>query len=200
MQRLGLTGGIGSGKSTVAAMLVGCGATLVDTDAIARALTLPSGAAIEPIRAAFGDAVIASDGSLDRANMRSIVFEDPARKAALEAILHPMIGAECDRQAVRAAGSLVVFDVPLLVESGRWRQKVDRVLVVDATAEVQVARVMARSNWTEQMTLAVLALQASRRTRVKAADAVIFNVGKSLAQLAEEVRVLMDRWPRPPTR
>lgn len=200
MQRLGLTGGIGSGKSTVAAMLVKCGATLVDTDAIARALTLPSGAAIEPIRAAFGDAVIASDGSLDRAKMRSIVFEDPARKAALEAILHPMIGAECDRQAVRAAGSLVVFDVPLLVESGRWRQKVDRVLVVDATAEVQVARVMARSNWTEQMTLAVLALQASRRTRVKAADAVIFNVGKSLAQLAEEVRVLMDRWPRPPTR
>lgn len=200
MQRLGLTGGIGSGKSTVASMLVECGATLVDTDAIARALTLPSGAAIEPIRAAFGDAVIASDGSLDRAKMRSIVFEDPARKAALEAILHPMIGAECDRQAVRAAGSLVVFDVPLLVESGRWRQKVDRVLVVDATAEVQVARVMARSNWTEQMTLAVLALQASRRTRVKAADAVIFNVGKSLAQLAEEVRVLMDRWPRPPTR
>lgn len=200
MQRLGLTGGIGSGKSTVASMLVECGATLVDTDAIARALTLPSGAAIEPIRAAFGDAVIASDGSLDRAKMRSIVFEDPARKAALEAILHPMIGAECDRQAVRAAGSLVVFDVPLLVESGRWRQKVDRVLVVDATAEVQVARVMARSNWTEQMTLAVLVLQASRRTRVKAADAVIFNVGKSLAQLAEEVRVLMDRWPRPPTR
>ncbi len=200
MQRLGLTGGIGSGKSTVASMLVECGATLVDTDAIARALTLPSGAAIEPIRAAFGDAVIASDGSLDRAKMRSIVFEDPARKAALEAILHPMIGAECDRQAVRAAGSLVVFDVPLLVESGRWRQKVDRVLVVDATAEVQVARVMARSNWTEQMTLAVLALQASRRTRVKAADAVIFNVGKSLGQLAEEVRVLMDRWPRPPTR
>ncbi|MDB5827185.1 MAG: dephospho-CoA kinase [Variovorax sp.] len=200
MQRLGLTGGIGSGKSTVAAMLVECGAALVDTDAIARALTLPSGAAMEPISAAFGNAVIAPDGSLDRARMRSMVFENPHQKAKLEAILHPMIGAECDLQAAAAVGSLVVFDVPLLVESGRWRQEVDRVLVVDATADVQVARVMARSNWTEEMTLSVLALQASRSTRLKAGDAVIFNVGKSFDQLAEEVRALVNRWAGPPTR
>lgn len=200
MQRLGLTGGIGSGKSTVAAMLVACGAALVDTDAISRALTQPSGAAIGPIREAFGDAVIAMDGSLDRAQMRSIVFENPAQKTRLEAILHPMIGAECDRQAAIAQRPLVVFDVPLLVESGRWRQKVDRILVVDATAEVQVARVMARSNWTEEMTLSVLALQASRSSRLKAADAVIFNVGKSFAQLSDEVKVLMGHWAEPPTR
>ncbi|CAN5916279.1 dephospho-CoA kinase [soil metagenome] len=200
MQRLGLTGGIGSGKSTVAAMLVACGAALVDTDAISRALTRPFGPAIEPIRSAFGDAVIAPDGSLDRAQMRSIVFEDPTRKAALEGILHPMIGAECDFQAAAAAGQLIVFDVPLLVESGRWRARVDRILVVDATADVQVSRVMARSNWTREMTLSVLALQASRSTRLKAADAVIFNGGKSFAQLAEEVRVLMDLWVNPPTR
>jgi dephospho-CoA kinase len=200
MQRLGLTGGIGSGKSTVAAMLAECGATVVDTDAISRALTQVSGAAMQPIKAAFGDAVIASDGSLDRARMRSIVFENPVQKARLEAILHPMIGAECDLQAAAALGSLVVFDVPLLVESHRWRQKVDRVLVVDATAEVQAERVMARSKWTEEMTLSVIALQASRNTRLKAADAVIFNIGKSFEQLAEEVRILMTGWDRPPTR
>ena len=194
MQRIGLTGGIGSGKSTVATMLVECGATLVDTDAISRALTQPFGAAIEPIRKAFGDAVIATDGSLDLARMRLIAFKNPTQKARLEAILHPMIGAECDRQAAKAVSQLVVFDVPLLVESGRWRQKVDRVLVVDATAELQVARVIARSNWTETMALSVVALQATRSTRLKAADAVIFNVAKSFDQLADEVRVLMNHW------
>ena len=194
MQRIGLTGGIGSGKSTVATMLVECGATLVDTDAISRALTQPFGAAIEPIRKAFGDAVIATDGSLDLARMRLIAFKNPTQKARLEAILHPMIGAECDRQAAKAVSQLVVFDVPLLVESGRWRQKVDRVLVVDATAELQVARVIARSNWTEAMALSVVALQATRSTRLKAADAVIFNVAKSFDQLADEVRVLMNHW------
>ena len=200
MQRLGLTGGIGSGKSTVASMLVECGATLVDTDAISRALTQPSGAAMQPIKAAFGNAVIALDGSLDRARMRAIVFENPAQKTKLEAILHPMIGAECNRQADAAPGPLIVFDVPLLVESDRWRQQVDRVLVVDATAEVQVERVMARSQWTEEMTLSVIALQASRKTRLKAADAVIFNVGKSLRQLADEARALMAGWVGAPTR
>lgn len=200
MQRLGLTGGIGSGKSTVASMLVECGATLVDTDAISRALTQPSGAAMQPIKAAFGVAVIALDGSLDRARMRAIVFENPAQKTKLEAILHPMIGAECNRQAEAAPGPLIVFDVPLLVESDRWRQQVDRVLVVDATAEVQVERVMARSQWTEEMTLSVIALQASRKTRLKAADAVIFNVGKSLRQLADEARALMAGWVGAPTR
>ena len=194
MQRIGLTGGIGSGKSTVATMLVECGATLVDTDAISRGLTRPFGAAIEPIRKAFSDAVIATDGSLDRARMRLIAFKNPTQKARLEAILHPMIGAECDRQAAKAVSQLVVFDVPLLVESGRWRQKVDRVLVVDATAELQVARVIARSNWTEAMAWSVVALQATRSTRLKAADAVIFNVAKSFDQLADEVRVLMNHW------
>jgi len=131
--RIGLTGGIGSGKSTVAALLVRQGAVLIDTDAIARALTGPGGAAMPALRARFGDAIVDAQGALDRERMRALAFADPAAKRTLEAVLHPVIGAEAERQAVQAAGAPLVFDVPLLVESGHWRTKVDRVLLVDCS-------------------------------------------------------------------
>ncbi|WP_157603921.1 dephospho-CoA kinase [Rhizobacter sp. Root1221] len=192
--QIGLTGGIGSGKSTVAAMLVAHGAVLIDTDAISRSLTRPGGLAIEPLRAAFGDDLIAPDGAMDRARMREHVFADPTAKARLEGILHPLIGLECNRQADAAGDAVRVFDVPLLVESARWRARVDRVLVVDCREEVQVARVLARSAWARDTVLAVIGQQASRAARRAAADAVIFNDGIGLEELAAEVASLWQRW------
>ena len=194
MQRIGLTGGIGSGKSTVAAMLVAEGATLIDTDAISRALTQPGGAAIPAIEAAFGMSAVDATGALDRARMRELVFSTPAAKARLEAILHPLIGVECERQAARAHGTTLLFDVPLLVESGRWRGRVDRVLVVDAAEATQLRRVVARSAWTPEAARAVIAQQATRALRRAVADAVIFNDGLSLAELAAQVAALARRW------
>lgn len=190
MRRIGLTGGIGSGKSTVASMLVDDGATLIDTDAIARAITQPGGAAMPAVMAAFGPSVVAAEGSLDRARMRELVFADAAAKKRLEAILHPAIGAECEAQAAAAGPGLIVFDVPLLVESKRWRALVDRVLVVDATEETQLRRVVARSGWTPEAVRAVLAQQASRAERRAAADAVIFNEALTIEELRREVRAL----------
>lgn len=191
--RIGLTGGIGSGKSTVAAALVELGgALLVDTDAISRALTAPGGGAMAAIEARFGRPFVASDGALDRAAMRELAFRDPAAKQTLESILHPMIGAETARQAALAAsGQQVVFDVPLLVESGRWRRLVDRVLVVDCDESTQIARVMARSGLSEGAVRAILAQQATRAQRRAAADAVIHNDGLTLSQLREEVGQLL---------
>jgi dephospho-CoA kinase len=190
MRRIGLTGGIGSGKSTVASILVADGATLIDTDAIARAITQPHGAAMPAIAAAFGPTVVAPDGSMDRARMRELAFADPAARQRLEAILHPAIGAECEAQAAAAGPGPIVFDVPLLVESKRWRALVDRVLVVDATEETQLQRVIARSGWTAEAVRAVIAQQVPRRMRRAAADAVIFNETLSLDELALEVRAL----------
>lgn len=193
--RIGLTGGIGSGKSTVASMLVGLGAWLVDTDAIARAIAQPGGAAMPALAAEFGPSAIAADGGLDRAVMRTLVFADPAVKRRLEAILHPLIGAECERLAACAApGQPIVFDVPLLVESKRWRAIVDRVLVVDASEAVQLERVVARSGWAEDAVRAVIAQQADRGLRRAAADALIFNERMTLAELSIEVRSLWKRW------
>ncbi len=191
--RIGLTGGIGSGKSTVAAALVELGgALLVDTDAISRSLTAPGGGAMPAIEAQFGARFVASNGALDRAAMRELAFHDPKAKQALEAILHPMIGAETARQAALAAPSQhVVFDVPLLVESGRWRRLVDRVLVVDCDEATQIARVMARSGLSEAAVRAILAQQATRAQRRAAADAVIHNEGLTLSQLRDEVGRLL---------
>ncbi|WP_077000916.1 dephospho-CoA kinase [Variovorax sp. KK3] len=188
--RIGLTGGIGSGKSTVAAMLVDGGATLIDTDAIARAITQPGGAAMPAVEAAFGAAVVAADGSMDRTRMRELVFADPSAKQRLESILHPIIGIECEARATAAGPGLIVFDVPLLVESKRWRARVERVLVVDATEETQLQRVVARSGWAPDAVRAVIAQQATRRARQAAADAVIFNEGLSIEELRLEVRAL----------
>ena len=194
MRSIGLTGGIGSGKSTVARMLVGLGATLVDTDAIARAMTLPGGGGMPAIAAAFGAEMVASDGSLERDRMRALVFSDAQAKQRLEGILHPLIGQECARQAAAAQGAMVVFDVPLLVESQRWRKMVDRVLVVDASETNQVQRVVERSGWQPEAVRAVIAQQASRPTRRAAADAVIWNENLSLSQLEDEVCELWRQW------
>jgi dephospho-CoA kinase len=201
VRRIGLTGGIGSGKSTVAGLLVKQAAVLVDTDAIARAIALPGGIAMPALEAAFGPGVIAPDGGLDRAAMRQIVFADAGAKQRLEAILHPLIGTETQRQAAAAGkDAVVVFDVPLLVESGRWRAIVDRVLVVDATEETQLRRVIARSGWTPDAVKAVIAQQAPRKARRAAADAVIYNESLTLAELDAQLWGLWERWVRPGTR
>jgi dephospho-CoA kinase len=206
--QIGLTGGIGSGKSTVARTLVACGAHLVDTDAIARALTLPGGAAMPALATNFGPQVVAADGALDREVMRQMVFTDAAVKHQLEAILHPLIGSEAQRQAALNPQSPVVFDVPLLAESqGRrpWRARVHRVLVVDCSVETQIARVLSRPGWTEEAARRDVAQQATRATRRGVADAVIANEGLTLPQLEAEVRALWALWtaatspPRPTT-
>lgn len=191
---IGLTGGIGSGKSTVARLLEARGAVLIDTDAIARALTLPGGAAIDSIRAEFGSGVIDGTGALDRARMRELVFANAHAKERLEAILHPMIGLECNRQALASAEKTTVFDVPLLTESSHWRTRVDRILVVDCTPETQVVRVMSRSGWSREAVLAVIAQQATRERRRACADAVIHNEDLSLDELAGQVDMLLAHW------
>ncbi len=188
--RIGLTGGIGSGKSTVSALLAGQGAVVVDTDAIARQLAAPGGAAIDAIRASFGAAFIDAAGGLDRAQMRALVFAQPEARQRLEAILHPLIGIECERQA--AAGGTVVFDVPLLVESGHWRAKVERVWVVDCREATQIERVAARAGWSIEMAQSVIANQATRAARRASADAVIYNDGISLAELERQVMQLLQ--------
>jgi dephospho-CoA kinase len=194
VRSIGLTGGIGSGKSSVAQVLVACGAALVDTDAIARSLTLPGGAAIGAIAQKFGADMITAAGALDRDRMREQVFADPAAKQRLEAILHPMIGVEARRQAAAAGERVVVYDVPLLAESSRWRTVVDRILVVDCDESTQCRRVMQRSGWTEATVRAVIAQQASRPARRALADAVIHNDGITPEQLAAEVRGLWAMW------
>lgn len=196
---LGLTGGIGSGKSTVARALAARGALIVDTDAIARALTAAGGAALPAIAQAFGDAAVAADGGLDRAWMRERVFADPDQRRRLEAILHPMIGERTWAEAALAAtGQPVVFDVPLLTERGaHWRRQVQRVLVVDCDEALQVQRVQARNGWPESQVRAVIAQQASRAARRAMADAVIVNQDLSLAALDAEVAALWQLWGWP---
>jgi dephospho-CoA kinase len=190
--RIGLTGGIGSGKSTVGAILAGLGAVVIDTDLIARQMTLPGGAAMAAIGAAFGPEFIAPDGSLDRPRMRAAAFADDAARRRLEAILHPLIGVEVERAAAAAPSTApaLVFDVPLLVESGRWRERVDHVWVVDCDDAVQVARVAARPGWGADAARAVIARQVPRAARRAAADAVIDNSGASVDALAREVQQL----------
>lgn len=195
IRRIGLTGGIGSGKSTVAALLQRCGAHCVDTDAIARALTAPGGAAIAALSTRFGAQSIDASGALNRAWMRERAFADGSLLEALEALLHPMIRAEADRQAGAVPeNARVVFDVPLLVESGRWRARVDRVLVIDCPVQQQIERVVRRSQWSRDAVSSVIARQASREARRAAADAVIDNSGEDLAALESEVRALWRQW------
>jgi dephospho-CoA kinase len=174
---VGLTGGIGSGKTTVGDRLAALGATLVDSDAISRALTAAGGAAIEPLREAFGAAAIGADGALDRAAMRELAFADPAARARLEAVLHPLIRAESDRARHDAAGPYVVMVVPLLFETG-GHARVSRTLVVDVPEAVQVSRVIARSALPEPEVRAIMAAQWPRWRRLQAADDVIWNGGE----------------------
>ncbi|MDO9405002.1 MAG: dephospho-CoA kinase [Polaromonas sp.] len=194
---LGLTGGIGSGKSTVARLLAGAGAAIIDADAISRQTTASGGAAVAPIAAHFGAHVITPEGAMDRDVMRQLVFDYPDARRQLEAIIHPLVGEETARQAeaARKAGrSCVVFDIPLLVESGRWRARLDAVLVVDCTEETQIARVVARSGWTREAVEKVIASQASRAQRLAAADACIYNDGVSLEALGRLVGQLAPRF------
>ena len=195
--RLGLTGGIGSGKSTVATLLGQSGAAIIDADAISRSVTAGGGPAIGPIAEEFGSHFINAEGAMDRDRMRALAYSDAKARKRLEAIVHPLIGREVERQseaAVRTGHRCLVFDVPLLVESGHWRQKVDRVLVVDCTPAVQIERVMARSGLTRDAVEKIMATQAPREVRLRAADAVVFNGRQDLVQLAHKVKHLGQRF------
>lgn len=196
MYVVGLTGGIGSGKSTVLQMLVARGAAAVDADAISRNITASGGIAIAAIAQEFGGGVITAEGALDRQKMRELAYADTAARKRLEGILHPLIGREHQRQAqaaIDAGSTCIVFDVPLLVESGRWRQQVAQVLVVDCRPDTQVARVMARSALTREAVLQIMAAQATRAQRLAAADVVICNEG-AVADLQGEVDQIAHRF------
>jgi dephospho-CoA kinase len=186
---VGLTGGIGSGKSTVARIFEELGATVVDTDAIAHALTGPGGAAIAPIRAAFGADYITAEGALARARMRELVFADATRKSELEAILHPLIRHRSDELVRDARGPYVILVVPLLIESRDYRARCQRVLVVDCPEELQIERVTARSGISAAQVRAIMATQVPRAARLAAADDVIDN-SHDLAQLRREAEAL----------
>jgi len=190
---IGLTGGIGSGKTTVANLFGELGAALVDTDAIAHQLTAPGGGAIETIRAHFGDGFIDAQGAMDRARMRAHVFGQPVARQALEAILHPLIRDETLRAAEQARGDYLIFVVPLLVESGNWVGRASRILVVDCEEEVQIARVMQRNGLQRHEVEAIMAAQASRAARLAVADDVLDNSGAPEA-LAPRVRELHARY------
>jgi dephospho-CoA kinase len=192
--RIGLTGGIGSGKTSVASVLAQLGAVVIDTDVIARQMSQPGGAALAEIRKTFGDSMIDAAGGLDRPRMRALVFSDPDAKRKLESILHPRIGVEAERQAKAAGGAICVFDIPLLTESSRWRAKVDRIVVVDCPEQTQIERVSARPGWSTQTAQSVIAQQAPRSARRACADAVIFNHAISLDELAAQVRSLWQLW------
>ena len=196
-QRVGLTGGIGSGKSTVAGTLVDLGAVLIDADAISRQLTAPGGAAITALASRFGPQVITAEGALDRDRMRQLAFGNPAIKQQLEAIIHPLVSQESlwQSSAALAAGrTCIVFDIPLLVESGCWRQQLDRVLVVDCLEATQIERVMARNAWPREVVQKIIAGQASRAQRLAAADICICNDGLSLKVLQAQVHRVASRF------
>jgi dephospho-CoA kinase len=196
--RLGLTGGIGSGKSTVAAFMAQAGAAVMDADAISRSLTQAGGQAIPAILAEFGETLITPEGAMNRDAMRALVFANPQTKRQLEAIIHPLVAQALQAQtqaAIQAGKNCLVFDVPLLVESGeRWRRQVDWVCVVDCQTNTQIQRVMARSQLARPEIEAIMAQQASRAQRLASADAVIYNDGLDLDQLQTAVHEMMARF------
>ena len=191
--QVGLTGGIGSGKSTVATMLAACGAAVVDADRISRQLTAANGAALPAIAQAFGPTLIAADGALDRARMRKLIFRQPQARQQLEAIIHPLVGLETARQAQEAMAQgwrMVVYDIPLLVEAGRWRRQLDAVIVVDCREQTQVDRVVARSQLSPDAVRDIMAAQASRSQRRACADIVLFNDSVPLPRLQAQVSLV----------
>jgi dephospho-CoA kinase len=195
--RIGLTGGIGSGKSTVAGFLARRGAAIIDADAISRSLTAPGGRAMVAIARNFGEDMLSPDGAMDRQAMRERIFRDPQAKRQLEQIVHPLVSqitAEQAKAAVQNGHPVLVFDVPLLVESGeRWRKQVDRVIVVDCDTETQKQRVLARSGLASEEVERIMAQQASRSQRLACADTVLFNQGLSFDDLdAQVARVAAD--------
>jgi dephospho-CoA kinase len=198
--RLGLTGGIGSGKSTVALMLQQLGAAVIDADALSKQVTGPGGVATPLIEKAFGSNMVASDGSLNRNMMRQLILSDPQAKTKLEAIVHPAVGqAIADQQstAIVTGKKLIVLDIPLLVESGRWRAQLDHVVVIDCLQATQMQRVLARPSsqgWTEQQVQNIMSLQATRAQRLVAADTVIYNDGIDLQTLHTHVLQLAHQF------
>ena len=196
--RLGLTGGIGSGKSTVGKMLKEQGAGLIDADAISRSLTASGGLAIAPITETFGPAAVNAQGALDRDFMRQLIFQDPSARLRLEAIIHPLVGQVTLDQASQAQAQgarLLVFDIPLLVESDRWRPQLDAILVVDCSEETQIQRVMARNQLARSAIEQIMAAQATRAQRQAAADWVIYNDGLNFTELREEVLSISAQLP-----
>lgn len=190
---VGLTGGIGSGKSTVADCFTAAGVPVIDTDVIARELTAPGGTALEAIRAAFGDTVMQANGRLDRAALRRRVFADAPARRQLEAILHPLIRQRVEQTLATLTASFAVIVIPLLVESGGYRDVLDRVLVVDCPEDLQIARVVTRSGLGHDEVAAILAAQASRAERLAVADDVIHNTGAPEA-LRAEVAILHQHY------
>jgi len=190
---VGLTGGIGSGKSTVADLFVALGAALVDTDVIARQLTEPGGLAMPQIVAAFGPDIAGADGALDRAVMRRMVFSDPAVRARLEAILHPLIRQIAAERCAQTLTPYVILAVPLLVESGKYRERCDRIVAVDCPETVQISRVVARNGLSENEVRGILSAQATREQRLAVADDVIDNSG-GLANLYPRVTELHQKY------
>lgn len=189
--RLGLTGGIGSGKSTVGRMFVELGATLIDADQIARDATGPQGAAMPAIRRTFGDAFVDASGALDRARMRELAFTQPEARIQLEGIVHPLVTLQSQllaQQAIAAGSRLIVHDIPLLAESGRWAQRLDAVVVVDCPAETQIERVMQRNGLAREVVQGIIASQATRSARRAVADVVIANgARRTLEELRAQV-------------
>ncbi len=192
--RIGLTGGIGSGKSTFGALLQKRGAALVDSDQIARQVTGPGGAAIAAIAHRFGPEFVDDTGALDRGRMRELAYSAPEARTALEAIVHPLVSLHSSQQAQAAedAGTrVIVFDVPLLVESGRWVQRLDAVIVIDCPPAVQIQRVMSRSGLNQSTVEAILAAQSPRNIRRASADIVVHNGDNctlaDLHKMAEQV-------------
>jgi dephospho-CoA kinase len=194
MFSVGLTGGIGSGKSTVADLFAARGVPIIDTDLIAHRITAPGGVAMPKIASEFGASFVAPDGSLARAKMRTLIFSDDTARGRLEAITHPLIRAETERERSEARGPYLMVVVPLLVESGSWKTRVDRVLVVDCAVETQIARVIRRNAFTREQVLAIIARQATRDERLAAADDVIVNEHAAVEALGEEVETLHHRY------
>ncbi len=197
MLTIGLTGGIGSGKSTVATILVSLQIPVIDADAISRSVTQPGGLAIVLIREAFGDTFIAQDGGLNRDAMRERILQAPDAKARLESIIHPLVGEQINlqlRHAAQTGAAFAVVDIPLLIEgAARWRSRLDCIWVIDCLPSTQIERVISRSGWPLSQIEAVLAVQASREQRLACADVVIFNDGINLEQLRMLVLDLLQQ-------
>ncbi|RKP48524.1 dephospho-CoA kinase [Pararobbsia silviterrae] len=191
---VGLTGGIGSGKTLVANRLAELGASVIDTDVLAHAITAPGGSAMPAIEATFGADFVTAEGALDRARMRALVFSDDSARRKLEAITHPLIRTACESAAHAATGLYRVFVVPLLVESGSWRSRVNRILVVDCDVETQIRRVMARNGFAREQVQSIIDRQATRAQRLAVADDVIENDHASPGAVLEAVDALHTRY------
>lgn len=190
---VGLTGGIGSGKTTVANMFAELGVSIIDTDAIAHQMSQAGGTAIPFIAKSFGADFINAQGAMDRAKMRDLVFSDAQAKKQLESILHPLIRQQCEIEATTSSGAYPIFVVPLLIESGNWRARVQRILVIDCDQETQIARVIQRNKFERTQVLRILATQVSREERLAQADDMI-NSMADLSQVRSEVEILHKKY------